>query len=612
MIKKMKIRLKSTTLYNSLQILDSVDRKKLFIVTIFQSALAFLDLAGVALVGLVGALAVTGVQSINPGNRVSSALDFLGIQNFTIQKQVAILGLLAAGLFIVRTVLSVIVSRRTLFFLSRRAAKITGNLTAKLLSQPLLKLQEIPNQETLYALTVGVSTITLSIIGAAIGIVADISLLIVIISGLFVVDKIIALSTIVFFGLIGVLLYKNMSVRARHLGQENAKISVTSNAKILEVLTSYREIVVKNRRDFYTNQIAKSRLDLANIIAEFSFMPNISKYVIESGIIVGAVIISATQFLLQDASRAVATLAVFMAAASRLAPAVLRIQSTAIQARVASGSASPTLNLINSLKNLPLKFTPAQPFRSEHTNFVPTVELANITFSYSNKSDKVLNQVNLSIKAGEIIAIVGPSGAGKTTMADIILGVISPDIGLVKISNHDPLMAIDKWPGAIAYVPQDVMVSNCSIRENVGLGYPNEEIDDNLVLQSLKIAHLDKFIQTLPEGLQSNVGDRGTKLSGGQRQRLGIARAVFTKPKLLVLDEATSSLDGQSEADISDSINDMRGEITVILIAHRLSTVKNADKVVYIEDGKIVSVGTFDEVRKNVPNFEKQASLMGL
>jgi ABC-type multidrug transport system fused ATPase/permease subunit len=607
-----KIRLKSTTLYNSLQILDSADRKKLFIVTIFQSALAFLDLAGVALVGLVGALAVTGVQSMNPGNRVSTALDFLGIQSFTIQKQVAILGLLAAGLFIVRTVLSVIVSRRTLFFLSRRAAKITGNLTAKLLSQPLLKLQEIPNQETLYALTVGVSTITLSIIGAAIGIVADISLLIVIISGLFIVDKIIAFSTIIFFGLIGVLLYKTMSVRARHLGQENAKISVTSNAKILEVLTSYREIVVKNRRDFYTNQIAKSRLDLANIIAEFSFMPNISKYVIESGIIVGAVIISATQFLLQDASRAVATLAVFMAAASRLAPAVLRIQSTAIQARVASGSASPTLNLINSLKSLPLKFTPAQPFRTEHTNFVPTVDLINVTFSYSNKSDTVLNQVNLSIKAGEIIAIVGPSGAGKTTMVDIILGVISPDIGIVKISNHDPLMAIDKWPGAIAYVPQDVMVSNCSIKENVGLGYSEEEIDDDLVLQSLKIAHLDKFIQTLPEGLQTNVGDRGTKLSGGQRQRLGIARAIFTQPKLLVLDEATSSLDGQSESDISDSINDMRGEITVILIAHRLSTVKNADKVVYLEGGKIVSIGTFDEVRKNVPNFEKQASLMGL
>jgi ABC-type multidrug transport system fused ATPase/permease subunit len=341
-------------------------------------------------------------------------------------------------------------------------------------------------------------------------------------------------------------------------------------------------------------------------------MPNISKYVIESSVIIGAVIISASQFLLQDASRAVATLAVFMTAASRLAPAVLRMQSTAIQIRVASGSASPTLSLIKSLGNLPIKVFPIQPLKFKYENFSPTVELENVSFAYPNKSSAVLDKINLNINEGEIVAIVGPSGAGKTTLADIILGIISPDIGSSKISGHNPLVAISKWPGSIAYVPQDVMVSNCSIRENIGLGYDDEEIDDDLVIQALKVAHLDKFIQTLPEGLQTNVGDRGTKLSGGQRQRLGIARAVFTKPKLLVLDEATSSLDGQSEADISDSINDMRGEITVILIAHRLSTVKNADKVVYLEGGKIVSIGTFEEVRKNVPNFEKQASLMGL
>ena len=612
MINNLRIKFKSTTVFSSLNILDAPDRKKLFIVTVLQSACGFLDLAGVAAVGLVGALAVKGVQSVAPGNRASSALEFLGIQSFTMQKQVAVLGSLAAILFVVRTVLSIIISRRILFFLSRRAAKITGNLTAKLLSQPLLKLQETSNQEALYALTVGVSTITLNVIGATIGIIADLSLLIIIITGLFFVDKIIAILTILFFGLIGLLLYKNMSVKAKSLGRESAKISVASNEKILEVLTSYRELVVKNRRDFYTNQIANSRLELANIVAEFSFMPNISKYVIESGIIVGAVIISATQFLLQDASSAVATLAVFMAAASRLAPAVLRIQSTAILAKGASGSAKPTLNLIESLKNLPIRFESAQPFRSEHINFLPTVELEDISFAYSNKFDKVLDQVSLKINTGEIVAIVGPSGAGKTTLVDIILGIIPPDKGVVKISGYYPLIATEKWPGAIAYVPQDVMVSNCSIRENVGLGYPNEEIDDKLVLQALEVAHLDEFIQTLPEGLQTNVGDRGTKLSGGQRQRLGIARAVFTKPKLLVLDEATSSLDGQSESDIADSINDMRGEITVILIAHRLSTVKNADKVVYLEGGKIVSIGTFEEVRKNVPNFEKQASLMGL
>ena len=271
-----------------------------------------------------------------------------------------------------------------------------------------------------------------------------------------------------------------------------------------------------------------------------------------------------------------------------------------------------TLNLINTLKLLPLKSLPSQPFNSKHINFSPTIELQNVSFTYSSESEVVLNNVNLNINTGEIVAIVGPSGAGKTTLADIILGVISPDSGSVKISGNDPLVAIEKWPGAIAYVSQDVMVSNYSIRENICLGYSNGEIDESFVLHALKVAHLDKFIQTLPQGLETNVGDRGTKLSGGQRQRLGIARAVVTKPRLLVLDEATSSLDGQSESDITDSINDMRGEITVILIAHRLSTVKNADKVVYLEGGLIVSTGTFEEVRKNVPNFERQASLMGL
>ena len=599
-------------LYKSLQILDAADRKKLLLITVLQSGLAFLDLAGVAAIGLVGALAVTGVQSAAPGNRVNAALELLNLQNFSIQLQVTIIGLFAAVLFLTRTVLSIIISRRVLYFLSRRAAKITGNLTSKLLSLPLLKLQERSNQETLYTLTTGVNYIMLGVIGSAIAVIVDLALLILIVSGLFAIDKIMAITTILFFTLLGVSLYKSMSGRAKFLGKESAKVGVDSNEKILEVLNSYRELVVKNRREYYSELIGKTRLKLANIVAEQSFMPNISKYVFESGVIFGALIISALQFLTQDATRAVASLSVFLAASSRLAPAVLRIQSTAVQSRIAIGGAAPTLSLISELMNLTNRDSNSQPLQVDHVNFNPNIIIENISFSYKKSDKKVLENVNLDIENGEIVAIVGPSGAGKTTLVDIILGVISPDNGVVRISGLEPLQAIEKWPGSIGYVPQDVMVSNCSIRENVGLGYSNDEIGDDLVEQALHIAHLYEHVMSLPEGLETNVGDRGTKLSGGQRQRLGIARALFTKPKLLVLDEATSSLDGQSESDITDSINDMRGEITVILIAHRLSTVKNADKVVYLESGKIVSIGSFEEVRRNVPNFEKQASLMGL
>ena len=490
-----------TVLYKSLQILDAGDRKKLLLITVLQSGLAFLDLAGVAAIGLVGALAVTGVQSAAPGNRVSAALELLNLQNFSIQMQVTIIGLLAAALFLTRTVLSIIISRRVLYFLSRRAAKITGNLTSKLLSLPLLKLQERSNQETLYTLTTGVNYIMLGVIGSAIAVIVDLALLILIVSGLFAIDKIMAITTILFFTLLGVSLYKSMSGRAKFLGKESAKVGVDSNEKILEILNSYRELVVKNRRGYYSELIGKTRLKLANIVAEQSFMPNISKYVFESGVIFGALIISALQFLTQDATRAVASLSVFLAASSRLAPAVLRIQSTAVQSRIAIGGAAPTLSLISDLINLTNIDSNSQPLQVDHVGFNPDIIIENISFSYLKSDKKVLENVNLEIKNGEIVAIVGPSGAGKTTLVDIILGVISPDNGVVRISGLEPLQAIENWPGSIAYVPQDVMVSNCSIRENVGLGYSNDEIGEDLVEQALHIAHLYEHVVSLPEGL---------------------------------------------------------------------------------------------------------------
>ena len=187
-----------------------------------------------------------------------------------------------------------------------------------------------------------------------------------------------------------------------------------------------------------------------------------------------------------------------------------------------------------------------------------------------------------------------------------------PDSGQVLLSNVSPLDAINKWPGAIAYVPQDVTISNVTFRENISLGYKQDKNNDYLIWEALKISQLEEMVKDLPEGLDTIVGERGSNISGGQRQRLGIARAMFTKPKLLVLDEATSSLDGQTEADISNAIQNLKGNVTTVMIAHRLSTVRNADKVVYMESGSILAVGSFEEVRSKVLDFDRQAQLMGL
>ena len=223
-----------------------------------------------------------------------------------------------------------------------------------------------------------------------------------------------------------------------------------------------------------------------------------------------------------------------------------------------------------------------------------------------------MGHIDLEIKSGTTTAIVGPSGAGKTSLIDVILGVTTPDSGKASVSGIDPRASIQKWPGAIAYVPQDISIANRTIAENVALGFEIESVGLELIWKALEIAQLADFVRSLPEGLNTHVGDRGAKLSGGQRQRLGIARALITNPRLLVFDEATSALDGKSELDVSDAINALKGMMTVVLIAHRLSTVRNADLVVYLDNGDLITSGTFDEVRKRVPDFDLQAKLMGI
>jgi ABC-type multidrug transport system fused ATPase/permease subunit len=320
----------------------------------------------------------------------------------------------------------------------------------------------------------------------------------------------------------------------------------------------------------------------------------------------------ASQLVLQDASHAIATLAIFLAAGTRIAPAVLRVQQSTILIRGGLGQATPTLDLIDSLGTSPIIENVDDKVDIIHEGFISEVEVKNVSLTYPLKTSKAIEDISLKIPEGKAVAIVGSSGAGKTTAIDVILGVLNPDEGSVLISGLPPLLAFAKWPGAVSYVPQDVVISAGTIRENVALGYPLEEAVDELVMSALRIAQLDKFVEEQPLGLETQVGERGTKLSGGQRQRLGIARAMFTKPRLLFLDEATSSLDSETEVGISGAIHALRGSTTVVLIAHRLSTVRNADLVVYLDRGKIIKMGTFDEVRNSVPNFDHQAKLMGL
>ena len=594
------------------QVLSLKDRQKIVVVVFLQVFIGILDLLGVIAIGLLGALSVTSIQAQPPGTQVAFALKFLQLSESSFQFQTLVLSIGAVVLMVGRTVISIVFTRRILFFLSNRGAAISATLVSRLLSQSLVTIQKRTSQETLFAVTRGVEYVTLQILAPAIVLVSDVALLMVMAVGLFVVDPITAIITFFVFIAIGYILYRFMHVRASKLGTRSSELNILSNEKIVEVFSSYRESLVRNRRDYYAREIASYRFDLARTSAEMNFLPYVSKYVIETSVVLGALVIGLVQFYLQDAAQAVATLAIFLAAGTRIAPAVLRVQQGSVLIRGSMGQATPTLDLIEELGSKQIIENTEDKVDVLHEGFVSEVTISNVSLTYPNKTVPSISNISLSIPAGKSVAIVGPSGSGKTTMVDLLLGVLSPNLGSIQISGYSPEIAVKKWPGAISYVPQDVVIAAGSIRENVAMGYPNSEATNELVNSALRVAQLEDFIESLPEGLETQVGERGTKISGGQRQRLGIARAMFTRPHLLVLDEATSSLDGETESDISAAINSLRGFTTVIMIAHRLSTVRTADIVVYLDNGKIISTGTFEEVRRIVPDFDSQAKLMGL
>jgi ABC-type multidrug transport system fused ATPase/permease subunit len=405
-----------------------------------------------------------------------------------------------------------------------------------------------------------------------------------------------------------------MNVKVKQLSIDSRETSIKVNEQILEVMKSYRESVVRNRREYYLSRISETRHKFANVEAELGFFPNISKYVIDLALVFGALSIAALQFLFTDAKHAVGSILIFLVAGMRIGPAVLRIQQQLIQLKNGSGNAATSLELISEYSPREYLTSPEEQVASPMlpSEFSPALRLENVSFSYPGSNVEAIKNFSLSVMPGQSGAIVGPSGAGKTTLVDLILGIFPPTSGTIQLSNDDPISTFKKFSGNVSYVPQEIFISNGTIRENVALGYPDGMYSDDQIWTALDRAQLSTFVKSLPGLLDSKVGENGSSLSGGQRQRLGIARALFTNPKFLVLDEATSALDSDAEKLVSEAIQSLKGEVTVVLIAHRLSTVRNSDVVVYLNHGEVEAIGTFEEVKSKVPGFNHQADLMGL
>ncbi len=608
----------------SIRLLTKRDRRRFALACAVSMSLGFLDLAGVVLIGLVGAVAVSGLDPNSMPEQLESALDFVGLGDLTASQLVGLIAGVAVVLLLFKTLMQAILTRRMYRFLANRQADVAARLARTILSRQLLEVQRWSTSEVLYALTGGVSAAVTSLLGSALIIVSELFLFAIMAVGLLVIDPMVTIGAALYFAIIVYILQiwlGRMSERNAVVQAERGMSTITT---VSEALSTYRETTVLNRREFYVDRFDRLARDSAQAAAANQYYADVPKFVLETALVLGGFALALSQFLTRDLAAAAAIISLFLAAGFRIVPSLLRLQGASISIRAAAAAARKTFELAYWFGLQEGTGGPTQRITREqaiaireriaagHGDFEAVVEIVDVNVTYPGADRAAVINANFRLPAGQSLALVGSTGAGKSTLADLILGVIDADTGSVSISGVTPREAVERWPGAISYVPQVVGLTEGSVRENVALGLPDDAIDDDMVWESLERAHLAEFLRDTREGLDTVIGERGVRLSGGQRQRLGIARALYTRPRLLVLDEATSALDAETEQAITETLHELEGEVTTITIAHRLATIRFADEVLFLRNGVIEAHGTFEEVRASTPDFDRQAQLLGL
>jgi ABC-type multidrug transport system fused ATPase/permease subunit len=360
---------------------------------------------------------------------------------------------------------------------------------------------------------------------------------------------------------------------------------------IYESVTGIKEIKVANKENYFINGYADCGAGYVNAVQKYNLYNSTPRLLIETIAIAGMIgYMLAVMAAGTSLTNLLPQLTVLAAAAARLLPSANRINNylTSI-AYFEPFLDNVSENLQDEIHDESINYN-SQDYRVKTAvDKLPVkneIKMEGITYKYPGTDKLILDKADMTIPVGKSVGIVGTSGAGKTTIVDVLLGLLEPEEGKIYADGVDVMTNYTGWLKNIGYIPQTIFMTDSTIRKNVAFGVPDDEIDDNKVWQALKEAALDEFVKELPEGLDTEIGERGIRLSGGQRQRIGIARALFEDPEVLVLDEATSALDNDTEAAIMDSINRLHGRKTLVIIAHRLQTIEKCDMIYSIGDGK--------------------------
>jgi ABC-type multidrug transport system fused ATPase/permease subunit len=578
--------------------MTKADRKRGTFILFLMTIMAMLETLGIA--SLMPFLSVLSNPSLIQDNLILlKAYKFLLTFLITNEDQfLLILGAISFFVIISSAMFKVFTYYKMYHYLEMLRHSIASRLTESYLFQPYTFFLEKDSSEITKTVLSEVDAVIGSVIRPTYVMISNVFVLIAVVALLLIVNPFLLLFTAGLISFLYFFIYIKLRLFIQSIGQQRLNANKSRFSILNEALNNIKFVKFYERESDYVDKFRTESKIFAESVAKFLTLNQVPKYLIE-GIAFGGLISLILILLMSDGGLKGGTLGTILPTIGLYAFAIYRLQpalqgifngfSALKYGEIAIDSVLIDMQSVNEIEKLKVD--------SKNLNIKLSIDLNDINFSYNKLSQRVLSGINLSIPAGSKIGIVGKTGSGKTTLIDIILGLLEPSSGHLIIDGVN----VDKsniagWRKNIGYVPQDIILNDAPIEENIAYGISRNQIDFQKVVSCAKHAQLHEFIiNSSTEGYKTFVGERGVRLSGGQRQRLGIARALYHDPAVLIFDEATSALDSQTEIAVMQSLNSISENRTVILIAHRLSTLENCDRIIRLEDGKLVFDGNFSE-----------------
>ncbi len=591
----------------SISFMSPKEKLKFYTLLVLRGLVSLIDLAAILGIGVLStsvAMQLAGNTSsgtsfkIGPFQAPSTSVDLLPF-----------LASLILTLFISKAVASILLTRQMAYFLAGVEARAARKIAESAFGDGLDRSRENSREEVQFAVQVG-SPGAFNMLLNSVGSLASEGFLFLLVIGVFItVNPALALAAVLYFGFVGLLIQFFIGRLMQRSGIRLTESTIEANAGLSNLGDVLRESIILGKQDFFFDKVLHSRQKAAGSNAMIHVLSGMPRYIVETALIIAIAAFILIQALGDDLASSAATLGIFLSGGLRLTASLLPLQTALLSIKQSLPAAHRALDFLFMRNESSYSL---DGLDTESFSGPVEVTIENVDFHYKGSQSQTLYDISLKIEPGSQVALIGSSGAGKSTIADLILGLLLPTAGLVLINGEPADKAVRFRPGQLGYVPQKPGLILGSIEQNIALGVTPKELNNERLQNAIKKANLKGLIDSLPDGLGTDLGKGKDQLSGGQLQRIGLARALYSTPKLLVMDEATSSLDAESEQEINQALDAMRGEVTVILIAHRLNTIQRSDVVYLVDQGKIMDFGTFPQLLKKNAKVRQLAKLMAI